>query len=197
MKMRCFGLLLVMLFPLCAMAFDVVPDESQVVEGYESRTQVEERLSQLPLHDIEGIWQWIDNGSYIVIERYVDSNQPNDELRRYRMVVLRSPRLSVVPGTVMGYLKSTAKKDCFEACIYTDFDGATTLSAARNFTINLSDRRLSFTKQKSEIKVNLWRMVPYMFRYSITKRGDSRRGLDGCEKVFPLEEGQELTPRYL
>lgn len=180
-----------------ASATGFMPESSCVLSGYEDRDIVERRLKLLPLHDIEGIWQWVDNGSVIVIERYCPENVPHSEMYSYRMIVLRSPRLSVRPGTVMGYINATAKRNCYEAGIYTDFDGGTVLFNAKRFVLTLDGRRMSFAKRKSSVKVNLWRLAPYMFRYSITRRDDNMKGLDGCVKLYPDSSEEPLAPRYL
>lgn len=188
---------------LCALALPGVvnatqiPDRSELLAGYD-RDSVEQRLLSLPLHDIEGIWQFTENGSLIVIERFKPTESPDDGVVRYRMVVLQSPRLSVRRGTVMGYLWPTAKRNCFDARIYTDFDGGSVLTKAKRFTLSLDDEsRLAFTRHKSGVRINLWRFVPYMFRYSVSSRDDRPRNIDGCVKIFPVSSRSQIQPRYL
>ncbi len=188
------GLLLNCVF---ASAAEFIPESSRVLSGYEDRDIVERRLKLLPLHDVEGVWQWVDNGSVIAIERYKPEGMPYSEMCSYRMIILRSPRLSVRPGTVMGYINATAKRNYYEASIYTDFDGGTVLFNAKRFVLTLDGRRMSFAKMKSSVKVNLWRLAPYMFRYSITRREDNVKGLDGCIKLFPDSSEELLEPIYL
>lgn len=187
-------------FTICHIAvasdFSDVPSQSFVLGGYGNRDSVELRLSQLPLHDIEGIWQLTEDGAFVVIERVNSNKYPGTGIAKYQMIVLESPRLSIRPGTVMGYVALTAKQDCYDAYVYTDFDGGTVLSNAERFTLTLKDSRLQFKQYKSGIKINLWRFVPYMFRYSVKTYNERPKDLDGCIKIYPLPS-TPIYPRYL
>ena len=108
--------------------FESIPDTSQQLSGYE-RDSVTNRLRALPLHDIEGLWQWVEDGAIIAIER----DFINEAITRYRMVIVESPQRSIRPGTVMGYLTTTAKRDNFDARIYTDNDLTGLLSKTKSF----------------------------------------------------------------
>lgn len=183
-------------FILSAADFSGIPSQSFVLGGYENRDSVELRLSQSPLHDIEGIWQFTEDGAYVVIEQAQADKMPARGIVMYQMVVLESPRLSVRPGTVMGYATLTAKADCYDAYVYTDFDGGAILSKAERFTLTLKDSRLQFKRHKSGVKINLWRFVPYMFRYSVKTYDERPKDLDGCIKIYPLP-ATPVYPRYL
>jgi hypothetical protein len=98
----------------------------------------------------------------------------------------------------MGYMIPSAKKGHFDARIYTAFDGGLHLSSPKKFILNHSDDgRLSFVEHKTGVKVNLWRMVPYMFRYSISTQNNRPEEMNGCIKIFPSETNYNAAPRYL
>ncbi len=182
---------------VAAASHDDLPSSSSVLPDYD-RAAVEKRLSELPMSTIEGIWQFADNGALVVIERYDSESGRSDGMLRYRMVVLYSPRLSVRPGTVMGYISMSAKEDMFDARVYTSFDGGAKLSGLKDFRLKLaSDSRLSFIKDRSGVKLNLWRFLPYMYRYSVSIKDDRPRDMDGCIKVFPQPVDAPVAPRYL
>ncbi|MDE5935624.1 MAG: hypothetical protein K2G95_07640, partial [Muribaculaceae bacterium] len=57
---------------------------AETFEGYGSREEIVERLSRLPLVEIEGIWQFPATGQMIVIER------EDREGMRFRVVACSS-----------------------------------------------------------------------------------------------------------
>lgn len=184
-------------FNLFAFHIDDIPETSERFKDYE-RGKVELRLQSMPLNNIEGIWQFPADGAQVVIERFTPDNYRDDGATRYRLVVIQSPRLSVRPGTVMGYMIPSAKKGYYDARIYTAFDGGLHLSTPTKFILKHSDDgRLSFVEHKTGVKVNLWRMVPYMFRYSISAQDNRPEDMNGCVKIFPRETEDNHAPRYL
>ncbi len=196
---RCGMLICALLCGLRLFAFnlDDIPLISERLNSYE-RGNVETRLQSMPLDNIEGIWQFPTDGAQVVIERFIPDNYRDDGATRYRLVVIQSPRLSVRPGTVMGYMIPSAKKGYYDARIYTVFDGGLHLSSPKKFILKHSDDgRLSFVEHKTGVKINLWRMVPYMFRYSISTQDNRPEDMNGCIKIFPREVDHNPTPRYL
>lgn len=184
-------------FYIFAFHLDDIPETAGRLNGYE-RGSVELRLQSMPLNNIEGIWQFPSDGALVVIERFIPDNYRDDGVERYRLVVVQSPRLSVRPGTIMGYMIPSAKKGYYDARIYTSFDGGINLNTPKKFILKHSDdARLSFVEHKTGVKVNLWRMVPYMFRYSISKQDNRPEEMNGCIKIFPKEAEFNTTPRYL
>lgn len=182
---------------LTAGNFDLLPDESIVLEGYDIDS-VKMRMKQSPLHTIEGVWQFVGDGATIVIEQFNPDMIAGTQHNFYRIVIIKSPMLSISPGTVMGYMAATAKKDCFDARLYTSGGIQGVLSTPRTFTITLTDdNRLSFSEYKKEIKVNLWRWLPYVYRVGISIKDTRPKGLDGCLRIYPPSTTQPINPRYL
>lgn len=174
-----------------------LPEKSTILPGYE-KDSVINRMRQLPLHHIEGLWQFTENGATIAIERSNKGKHPNDGLNRYNIVIVSSPRLSIKPGTIMGHITPTAKQDIYDAQIYTDFDGGTTLSIAKRFILTLNDdSRLAFSRDKSGLRINIRKLLPYMFRYTITYQNERPKNIDGCIRIFPKSSNSPIEPRYL
>ncbi|MFG6380632.1 MAG: hypothetical protein K1V87_00795 [Muribaculum sp.] len=166
--------------------------------GYYDRDSVEARLRTLPLHIIEGIWQFPSDGATVVIERSRHDGPMTDEAVTYSMTLLKSPMRSLLPGTEMGTLKPTAKRGVYSAVLYTDTDGGQRLLKPKNFTLTLNDDgHLSFHKHGSSIKVSIWRLLPYVSRLGIRVHNDKPRDLDGCVRVFPMSKDGPVEPRYL
>lgn len=196
---RIITLLIIFFAPaiMSAQGIDDIPTQSNVEEGYELDSVIM-RMKQAPLHNIEGVWQFVDNGATIAIERFDPQQIAGKQENTYRMVIIASPMKSIEQGTVMGYITSTAKRDIFEARIYTSggLDGL--LSKPDTFTLNLSDDNLlSFNEYKTEVRINLWRWIPYIYRVGVLVNNTRPKGLDGCIRIYPTPTSKPLNPRYL
>ena len=175
--------------------FDMMPSESQVLEGYDYNNVIT-RMKQSPLHNIEGVWQFLDSGTKIAIEQANDdvANSPLHQYL-YRIVIIKADQLSISSGTVMGYLRATAKQGYYDAQIYTHHGLEGFLSIPKTFTLILDDNTLVFNEYKTEIKINLWRLIPYIYRVGVSVKDTRPKGLDGCVRIYP--QSKPLTPRYL
>ena len=181
-----------------ANVIDDLPIESKIIDGYNTRDSVIENLKQAPLHSIEGVWQFVDNGAEIVIEQYTPDALYNAPTHLYRIIIISSPMLSISPGTIMGYITTTAKANTYDARIYTQGELSGILSKPDKFTLTLNDDKyLSFSKYKKTIKANLWRWLPYVYRIGLTINDTRPKGLDGCIRIYPHPKTPPLSPRYL
>lgn len=175
---------------------DRIPQRSETIAGY-TRERAEDYLSSSAIHRIEGIWQFTASAITVVVERYRSDDIPQDAVC-YRMILLRAPERRVIPGTVMGYLAPTAKRDVYDSRIYTDFDGTGFLTA-RRFTIAMTDddTRLSFKPEKKGVKINFYRLLPRSLRIGISSRDTRDASLDGCVRLYPQPTDGYVEPRYL
>lgn len=179
---------------------DGVPSRSEIISGYE-RDSVRVRLAEMPLHIVEGIWEFASEGTLMAIER-VDGSAVSGRTATatlYRMVVVRGADMALRPGTVMGYLATTSKRGVYDARIFTSrSDDGTTLSSPGTFTITLTDEdsRLTIKEYGKSYIFNWWRLLPYMYRYLVTRRDRPSGDLDGCVRVFP-EPARPIEPVYL
>ena len=57
---------------------DTLPQVSQTLSGYADIDSIKRRLTSLPLHIIEGIWQFPADGATVVIERFNPDNTRDD-----------------------------------------------------------------------------------------------------------------------
>ena len=177
---------------------DQLPCHSSVLKGYEYDNVIT-RLSQAPLHDIEGIWQFVDNGTTIAIEQFNPDVIVGEQPYLYRIVIINSDRLSIETGTIMGYASATTKENCFDARIFSDGKLNGILSIPKTLTMNLTNdaSRLSFNEYKTEVKINLWRLIPYIYRVGFSIKNTRPKGLDGCIKIYPKSTSAPISPRYL
>lgn len=158
---------------------DELPGKSKTIDDF-SYTKVLAQLKELSLHHIEGIWQFPSDGIEIAIMRR-DSRDP----AVYNMIMLRSPRRSTRPGTIIGMAVRTAKTGVYDARIYTRSHGST-LYAPKKFRLNLSndDTNLLFEKRKGAFSFNFWRLLPFSLRYSV-RRNEPDKSTAGCIRVYP------------
>lgn len=183
---------------LCAMASPGVEPPAAApyapASCHASIDSVKSRMSGRPLLPMEGVWEMTADGAVIAIERINDPRRGGTSA--YALTAISMPDRSIEPGTRMGTAIDTADPRKLDAKIYTkSHDGE--LSAPADFVISLdgTGHRLSLSHYRQGIKVNLWRMIPYMFRYSVGKRDERPRGLDGMVRVYPPSSSS--GPRYL
>lgn len=178
---------------------DDVPEGSEVLEGYEP-DEVRGRLAESPLHSVEGLWEFASEGTLMAIERVATpEGRRGGNATLYRMVAVRGADMALRPGTVMGYLATTSRRGVYDARIYTSrHDDGRQLSAPRTFTLTLTDEdsRLTIKEYGKKYVFNWWRLLPYMYRYVVSRREREAGDIDGCMRVFP-EPSRPLEPRYL
>lgn len=169
-----------------------LPDLSEQLPGYAQYPEVCSRLEQLPLCRVEGVWQMVGDGATICVERIAGSD------REFRMVMLRCPNRHVRPGTVIGHVQATVKPATYRARLYTDMARRTGLNMARDFILTVSDDdlRLVFTTAK-KVSVNLWKLLPYMYRHTVKVEDRTPHDLNGAVRIFPPSDVNPLEPRYL
>lgn len=155
------------------------------------------RMSSRPLLPLEGIWELTADGAVIAIERI--ENHRRGHTSAYRLTALSMPDRSISPGAEMGTAYDTADAHKFDAKIYTKSSADGSLTSPADFVLSLDNdnTRMSMSHYRRGLRVNLWRMVPYMFRYSVHRRDERPRGLDGMIKIYPRPASGAATPRYL
>jgi len=176
-----------------------LPREAPVCEGAWQADSVITRLSDMPRHDIEGLWRMTDDGAVVAVERWTDHLSPAVDTDTYRMVMVESSQRYPRPGTLVGYISATAVPGSFDAGLYTDFNNTLSrLLGPKRFTVSVStDDRLIIRPVKSGIKVDIRRLLPYMFRFRISTYNTRPEGLDGAIRVWPVSDAAPANPRYL
>lgn len=115
------------------------------------------------------------------------------------MVMLRSPWRTIRPGTVIGHLQPTPKRGVYQARLYTDFGRRSGLSISRGFTLTLNDDASTMTFQpfKTLLRINIFRLLPYMYRRVVEPQQSRPEGLSGAVKILPYSDSHPLSPIYL
>lgn len=175
---------------------DRLPSRSETIDSlsYGSMTAA---MSEVPLHRIEGVWQFPATGVEIAIlrESILRGKTAAGETL-YKIIIISSPNRATRPGTVMGLISAAAKSGEYEANIYTNNIGST-LTLPKKFTLSLidNDSSIEFRRHRSSFSINLWRLLPYVWRNTVRPNMPERKS-DGCIRVFP-EPSLPREPIYL
>lgn len=169
-----------------------LPAEGTVLAGFREDS-VRARLSQMPLHDVEGLWEVAGEGSLMAVERTATSGV-------YVMALVCGSDPSLRPGTVMGYLTSGATRGSFEARIFTGrSESGVILTHPGHYSATLTGggETLAIKPVGRAFRVNWWRLLlPYMYRSLITPLERESRDTEGFRRVYP-PAAMPLNPRYL
>jgi len=160
---------------------------------------VKHSLTERGMHRVEGIWRLTD-GTTVAIERDETAGEgETDAIALYRVAILRSSVRSVRPGTVIGYLASSAKAGVYEGRFYTDYSRRGFPSRPKKIIVRLDgvDDRISFDPDRSGWRMTLRHSLPWLFKPTVRYQTDrSRSDLYGGVRVYPAPS-VPLEPVYL
>lgn len=178
---------------LWSIATAQVPKQSIVLHGIDSET-VRSRLDATDLQPIEGIWHYAAEAVTVGIERYAGENNIG-----YRIILLESRDIDLLPGTVMGYIASTAVDNKYRLWMYCERNDTTLLHPVECIaTTNQQATSITFKKTKWKIKfsVNLMRFLPTFFRgLSVTPYKEQETLPTGFNKVYPIDVNDKKTAK--
>ena len=147
---------------------DRVPQLSERLPGYDTVSEVTERMAEMPLHSIEGLWRFAAELS----------------LRPGTVMGYLSPTAKRGVYDARLYTGRT--------------DAGTALHSPRTYTVTLtdSDSRLSLNRYGTSYRFNWWRLLPYMYSRLISRTDKKASGIEGCLRVYP-SPAIPMEPRYL
>ena len=144
------------------------------------------RLLQYDLQPIEGIWQYKAEHMTLGIERC----QGVDEAE-YRIILLHSDDLELMPGMVIGYLASSVDESKYRLWLYSERNRLTLHGPMEAVaTFNRDKGIITFDPPHWRVKVraNFMRFLPSIFRVvSITPEKQEERLPIGFNKLFPID----------
>lgn len=122
---------------------------------------------------VEGIWQLAPEGAVIAIEA--------DGRGTYSIFLVDAPAPALLPGTLIGGLARTAAANTYDGRISLPEGPDTRLTA------ELDPRcgTLQFYKYRQRAALNLWKLVPRLFRYSVAWEDTRPEGIDGALRLYP------------
>jgi len=188
---------MVVLLALLAAAHNGVPPTSIILDGLDVDS-MKARLDETDVQPLEGIWYYPNEETTLGIERC-----KGDGNIGYRIILLDSPDINVIPGTVIGYIAASAVESKFRLWLYSQRDRVT-LCKPLECVATLNQAATSFTFDpphwKLKVRVNIARFLPTLFNgMSIVPDRVEERLPVGFNKIYP--EGGDGNPfnriRYL
>ena len=189
--------LLFALLPINVAGRDIVPKKSVVLNGIDVDS-MRTRLDESDLQPLEGIWYYPNEEMTLGIERYRGNHNIG-----FRIILLDSPDINVMPGTVIGYIAASAVDNKYQLWLYSQRDKVTLKKPLECVaTLNKEATTLTFDPPKWKVKVrlNIARFLPTLFRgVSIIPEREGESLPVGFRKIYP--EGGDGNPfnriRYL
>ena len=189
--------LTIVLLPLTAVAGDGVPKKSVILHGLDMDS-MRVRLDETDMQPLEGIWYYPNEEMTLGIERYKGPHNIG-----YRIILLDSPDINVMPGTVIGYIASSAVDNKYQLWLYSQRDKVTLIKPLECVaTLNKQATTLTFDPPhwKVKVRVNIARFLPTLFNgVSIIPERVGESLPVGFRKIYP--EGGDGAPfnriRYL
>ena len=188
---------LMALLPLMAVAGNGVPKKSVILDGLDVDS-MRVRLDETDMQPLEGIWYYPNEEMTLGIERYRGKHNIG-----YRIILLDSPDINVMPGTVIGYIATSAVDSKYQLWLYSQRDKLT-LKKPLECVATLNKDATTFTfdppRWKVKVRLNVARFLPTLFRgVSIIPEMTGETLPVGFRKIYP--EGGADTPfnriRYL
>ena len=197
MKRSTFILLTFTLLTLVAEAGSGVPKKSVILDGLDLDS-MRVRLDETDMQPLEGIWYYPNEEMTVGIERYHGKSNIG-----YRIILLESPDINLVPGTVIGYIAASAVDSKYQLWLYSQRDKVT-LKKPLECVATLNKEATTFTfdppRWKVKVRFNIARFLPTLFRgVSVIPEKTGETLPVGFRKIYP--EGGISTPfnriRYL
>lgn len=174
-----------------------VPQSTVVLPGIDEAT-MKAKFAETDMQQMEGIWEYPNEEMKLAIERY-----KGEKNIAYRIVLLASADLELIPGTVVGYIARSAVANKFQLWIYTE-RSKVGLKSPLECVATLSDDGTSLTfdppHYKVKVRLNLARFFSKIFRgVSVTPEKVEEKLPVGFRKVFPANgNGEKFNEiRYL
>ena len=188
---------LMMFLPLTVAASSGVPKQSVILDGLDVDS-MRIRLDEIDVQPLEGIWYYPNEEMTLGIERYKGGHNIG-----YRIILLDSPDINLMPGTVIGYIAASAVDNKFQLWLYSQRDRLTLLKPLECVaTLNAKATTLTFDPPhwKVKVRVNFARFLPTIFSgMSIVPEKVEEQLPIGFRKIYP--EGGDGNPinriRYL
>lgn len=181
---------LLLLMPLVALAKGgVVPKKSVIIDGLDVDS-MRTRLDETDMQPLEGIWYYPNEEMTLGIERYRGKHNIG-----YRIILLESPDINVIPGTVIGYIAATAVDSKYQLWLYSQRDRVTLIKPLECVaTLNEAATTLTFDPPhwKVKVRLNVARFLPTLFNaVSIVPEKTGERLPVGFRKIYPESVGNK------
>ena len=176
-----------------------LPEQSVIIPGYNEQ-MARERLLESDMQPLEGIWYYPNEEMTITIERWTP--EPSHKIG-YRLILVASEDLELIPGTVIGYIEASAVDNKYHLWLYSERNKVTLCGPLECVaTLNKDATSLTFDPPHWEVKVrvNFARFLPSLFKGVSIIPGIEKEKLPvGFKKIFPADgNGNKFNKvRYL
>ncbi len=173
-------LLALMLCCICFTSLAQVPCVDSMIQASPIKLAENDflRMTQgRALSPIEGVWQ-LSSSCIVSIVR--------SSLNNYDVVLYTSDDLRISVPTKVGEMTPGARPGLYDARLARRVsDGK--LSGMNSLAVTISDNGtwLEFAQYKKGIRVNLSRLIPYMFRFAVRSVDTRPDGLVGARRIYP------------
>lgn len=179
--------ILMMVCLAMARAETELPQQSVVVPGF-SEQVARERLMESDLQPLEGIWYYPNEDMTLAIERW--QPEPSHKIG-YRLLLVASDDLELLPGTVIGYIEASAVDNKYRLWLYSERNKLTLCGPLECVaTLNKEATTLTFDPPHWEVKVrvNFARFLPSLFKgISVVPSVEKEKLPVGFKKIFPAD----------
>lgn len=179
--------ILMMVCLAMARAETELPQQSVVVPGF-SEQVARERLMESDLQPLEGIWYYPNEDMTLAIERW--QPEPSHKIG-YRLLLVASDDLELLPGTVIGYIEASAVDNKYRLWLYSERNKVTLCGPLDCVaTLNKEATTLTFEPPHWEVKVrvNFARFLPSLFKgISVVPSVEKEKLPVGFKKIFPAD----------
>lgn len=139
---------------------------------------VEALFADRILDPIEGVWQFPADGASVVIVKHSSST--------FDIFLLDSPRLDVMPGTLIGSAVTSPKRNYYDGELRPRQLGDKTKLGKQSVTFTVNDGgTLSIRPYSDGYKLSFRRWFNYFFKISISRDNSRPKDLDGARRVYP------------
>lgn len=164
-----------------------LPEQSVIVPGFNEQV-ARERLLESDLQPLEGIWYYPNEDMTIAIERW--QPEPSHKIG-YRLLLVASDDLELLPGTVIGYIEASAVDSKYHLWLYSERNKVTLCGPMECVaTLNKDATSLTFDPPHWEVKVrvNFARFLPSLFKgISVIPDVEKEKLPVGFRKIFPAD----------
>lgn len=128
--------------------------------------------------DVEGYWELTAGGALLEFRRTPGKSGS------YDIFLIDSPDYTVVPGTKLGSMDATAVAGKFDVILAADPRRGPG-GKSRRFIFDIENGKLRMSAYKVGKTVNIYRLLPYLFRVGIRDTGNRPEGIDGAIRTAP------------
>lgn len=170
---------------LCAMAAVAAPRQSEFFPGLDEDS-MRARLMHYDLQPIEGIWQYKAEGMTLGIERCTGVDEAE-----YRIILLHSDDMELMPGMVIGYLASSVDETKYRLWLYSERNRLTLhgpMEAVASFDPEKGTLIFDPPHWRVKVRLNFMRFLPSIFRVvGVSPEVVDQRLPVGFNKLYPVE----------